>query len=90
MNRLRFAKDGEAELVGLDGERVTLLAAEAAPPGAYVDCELAPTDEHPHGAAFRIKVRACKREGERFRVDGRVLDLSKALRELLAAVAGET
>ena len=84
MTQLRFAKGGEAEIVALDGDRVTLSSTASAPPGAYVDVELAGAL---NGAVpLRIKVRGCRRDGERFRIEGRILDLSKTTRERLASL----
>jgi hypothetical protein len=83
MTHLVFAKGGEGEIAAIDGERVTLLATTSAPPGAYVDVTLN------DGTPLRIKVRGCRRDGERFRIDGRILDLAKATRDRLTALVGK-
>lgn len=85
MTRLRLAKGGEAEIVALDGERVTLLSPASAPPGATIDGDLPLNEPTP----LRIKVRGCKRDGENFRIDGRIVDLSKSTRERLAALVSK-
>jgi hypothetical protein len=74
---LRWAKGGEATFVSIDGERVVLSSSTSAPPGAYVDGTLN------DGTTLRIKVRGCVVKEERFIIEARILDLSRALRELL-------
>jgi len=83
MTHLAWAKGGEADLETLDGDRVTLRSTTPAPPGAYVDGALN------DGTPLRIKVRGCKRDGERFRIEGRILDLSKSTRERLAGLVSK-
>ena len=78
MTHLRWAKGGEAEIVAIEGERVALSSTHSAPPGAYVDGALN------DGTTLRIKVRGCKRDGERFRIEGRILDMPSNLRQRLA------
>jgi hypothetical protein len=78
VTHVRWAKGGEAAIVALDAERVTLSSERSAPPGAVVEGALLND-----GTTLRIKVRGCRRDGERFRIEGRILDLSKSLRERL-------
>ena len=85
MTHLRWAKGGEADIVALDGDRVTLASTMSSPPGSYVDGALVND-----GTTIRIKVRGCKKDGERFRIDGRILDLSKSLRQQLLALVAAT
>jgi len=82
---VRFVKGGEGVIVAIDGEHVTLSSTTSAPPGAYVDATL---DD---GTPIRMKVRGCKRrasageeDATRFDIEGRIIDLSRALRERLA------
>ena len=82
---LRWAKGGEADLVALDGDRVTLSSTMSSPPGSYVDGALVND-----GTAIRIKVRGCKKDGERYRIDGRILDLSKTLRLQLVGLVSSS
>ncbi len=81
---VRWTKGGDANLVTLDDDRVTLDSSLSSPPGSLVDGALAT------GEAIRVKVRGCKREGERFRIEGRVIDLSRDLRAKLAALLQTT
>jgi len=85
MTHLRWAKGGDAEIVALDGDRVTLASTMSSPPGSCVDGALVND-----GTTIRIKVRGCKKDGERFRIEGRILDLSKSLRQQLLALVAAT
>jgi hypothetical protein len=82
MTELELARGGTLVVVETDGERVTLLAPEASPPGSTLAARL---DEH----TISIKVRGCRRveadaSGRSFRIDGRFVSLSRALRERLS------
>ncbi len=76
-----FDKGGEANLVAIDGERVTLEATISSPPGSPLKGKL-----RGGGLPIRINVHGCRREGEGFRIEGRVIDLSRELRAALTAV----
>jgi hypothetical protein len=76
--RLRLAKGGDAEILAMDGERVVLSSSLSSPPGSTLEASL---DD---GVAVRVKVRGCRKgEGGRFEIDGRLVDLTRALRERL-------
>jgi len=79
-----FDKGGEADVVALEGERVTLRSTVSAPPGAPLAGRL--REGVSAGAALRIKVHGCRREGDVFRIEGRVIDLSRELRATLASL----
>jgi hypothetical protein len=75
---VRFAKGGEAVIDAMGGDHVTLSSTTSAPPGATVDGTLE------GGAPIRVKVRGCKSDAKgRFVIEGRVIDLSRELRERL-------
>jgi len=80
---IRWAKGGDANIVAIDGDRVTLDSSLSSPPGSLVEGTLVNG-----GGAIRIKVRGCKKvvDGERFRIEGRILDASRDLRTRLAAL----
>ncbi len=78
---LVFDKGGEADVVAIDGERVTLRSTISSPPGSPLSGKLRDGD-----TPIRIKVHGCKREGEGFRIEGRVIDLSRELRASLQAL----
>jgi hypothetical protein len=81
LSHLRWNKGGDANFVTQDGDRVTLDSSLSSPPGSLIDGTLVNG-----GDAIRIKVRGCKRDGERFRIEGRIIDASRDLRERLAAL----
>ena len=79
---IRWAKGGDANIVAIDGDRVTLDSSLSSPPGSLVEGTLVND-----GGSIRITVRGCKKtEGERFRIEGRILDASRDLRTRLAAL----
>jgi hypothetical protein len=79
---IRWAKGGDANLVAVDGERVTVDSSLSSPPGSLIDGTLLNG-----GDAIRIKVRGCKKkDGERFVIEGRILDASRDLKTRLAAL----
>lgn len=87
MIELALERGGSALVVETDGERVTVLAPEASPPGSTLAARL-------EGAGVAIKVRGCRRvepdaAGRSFRIEGRFLSLSRALRDKLSARAPE-
>ena len=73
-------KGGEAASIALDGERVTLASTISSPPGSSLDGVVN------GGESIRIKVRGCKRDGERFRIEARILDVTRQSRERLSAL----
>ena len=78
---IRWAKGGDAVIVAIDVDRVTLDSSLSSPPGSLVEGVLVSD-----GTTIRIKVRGCKKMDERFRIEGRVLDASRDLRTRLAAL----
>ena len=80
---IRWLKGGDASIVALDVDRVTLDSSLSSPPGSLVEGTLVND-----GTTIRIKVRGCKKnvDGERFRIEGRILDASRDLRTRLAAL----
>jgi hypothetical protein len=79
--RLDLSNGAAAQLLETDGTRVVLGATEPAPPGST----LLATAEIDLGR-LSIKVKACRRiPGGAFRIEGRLLDLSRTQREKLLA-----
>lgn len=71
---------GHAELSSISGDRVTLLAAASAPPGAPV--ELVCTSR-----VFEGRVRSCQRATAiGYRIELRLVNLSKSARQELEAL----
>lgn len=81
---LTWDDGGDAAIVTLAGEAVTLRSVRPWAPGSRAAGHLA------SGAAIRVKVHRSRRDetpndGALYTIDGRVLDLSRALREAIEA-----
>src|SRR5690606_38079420 len=75
MIALELDGGGQAELVRLAGERVSLVSDRAFAPGSRPAFRLA------DGSLLRVKVHRSVRSGERYAVEGRAFDLTRQLRE---------
>jgi hypothetical protein len=79
MIELELSDGGRARVVETDGERIVLSSSRAAPPGATFDAVV-------EGLGYKIKVRSCRREPgdeQRFRIEGRLVNLARPARERL-------
>jgi hypothetical protein len=77
-SRLALSGGGFALVEGRSGERVTLLCTRAFPPGSTL------TLGFPEKGDLSVKVRGSKKtEAGEFRVEGRAINLSRALRQAL-------
>jgi hypothetical protein len=65
---------GDAEVTVLEGERIALLSTTPHAPGSRPEGTLE------GGGAVRVKVARCRKQGERFLVEGRLLDATRELR----------
>ena len=74
-----WAKGGEVTVLALDGDRITVRSSTPSAPGSRPEGTLA------GGGRFWIKVARCRREGDTFVIDGRLLD---ATRETRAEIQG--
>lgn len=75
---LSWVDGGGAEVVETDGQRVVVLSTRAAAPGQPLTARAALAS----ATEVRIKVQGCRREADgRFRIQGRWLDLTRAMRE---------
>jgi hypothetical protein len=79
-DHLRLPNDGAANIVAIDGERVSLLATRASAPGCPLAGNL--NDE----TLVRVKVHRCRKQGERFLIEGRLIDATRQLRERLGTL----
>jgi len=75
-----LAPRGEATVLALEGERITLSSTIPRAPGAQLAGALA------SGSAIRVKVASCRRRGEVFTIEGRLIDATRALRAEIAAL----
>ncbi|MRG91237.1 hypothetical protein GF068_04770 [Polyangium spumosum] len=80
MPHMRLQKGGSADLVALDGDRVSLRSTEAFAPGAPLAGNLETS------SLVRVKVHRCRRQGDAFLVEGRLVDATRRLREELSAL----
>ena len=80
---LVWAKGGHAEVVRVAGEAIVVRSTTPAPPGARLEATLA--DEPP--ATLKMKSHGSKREGDgAFRIEGRLIEVTRELRERVAAL----
>ncbi|HVY47102.1 MAG TPA: hypothetical protein VHB21_14540 [Minicystis sp.] len=81
MSDVAWAKGGEARVLAVDDGRVRLASTTPAAPGAPLEGALA------GGARVKVKVARCRREGDVFVVEGRLVDATRDLRAELARLA---
>ena len=80
MTRLVWVKGGTAEILALTEDTVTLRSTTPSPPGSRIDGALA----EDLSVKVRFKVHASKRQEDgTFVLEGRPIDLAKAVRERL-------
>ncbi|HEX4446903.1 MAG TPA: hypothetical protein VH044_09210 [Polyangiaceae bacterium] len=81
---LVWAKGGEARIVRVSGEAITLRSTVPSPPGSRIEGLLAGEPPSP----LRVKVHASRRQPEGdFVLEGRLLDITRDLRARLEALA---
>lgn len=86
---IRWDKGGEARVAVTDDDRVELLSTIPSAPGSRLDGSLE------GGVKVRVKVARCRKvdikeqsgEGALYRIEGRLLDASRSLRDILAKLA---
>jgi hypothetical protein len=78
--RVRWARGGEARIVSIGADAITLRSTAPAPPGSRWEGTV-----EVDGAVrvLRVKIHTSKREGEEFLLQGRPLDLTREVREYL-------
>ena len=78
---LRWEKGGEARVLMLRADAVTLESTTPSPPGSRIDGVLVGGS----GRGVRVKVHASRlEESGRFRLEGRPIDLTREAREELS------
>ncbi|MDI1448802.1 hypothetical protein [Polyangium sp. 6x1] len=77
---MKLLRGGTADLVALDGDRVSLRSTEAFAPGAPLAGNLETS------SLVRVKVHRCRRQDDGFLVEGRLVDATRRLREELSAL----
>jgi hypothetical protein len=74
--------EGAVELLALEGDRARLALPLAAAPGSRVPLAI-------DGRGVRLKIHRCVREGERYVVEGRFIDLPRDLRAALERASAD-
>jgi hypothetical protein len=85
MADLTWVQGGEARLVALADDRVNLVSTISSAPGSRIEARLA------SGCSVRVKIHRCKRDGEAFAIEGRLIDATRDVRaELLRLLGTDT
>jgi hypothetical protein len=82
---ITWQKGGTATLVRFAEPWITLRTSISAAPGAPLEGYLDTT-----GFTILVKVKSCKRDGDAFVIEGRLINLTRDLRTALAAAQGES
>jgi hypothetical protein len=78
-------RGGEARVVSLRDDAIALVSSVPSPPGSRLEGTLA--GEPP--ARLRIKVHGCRRRADAgFDLEGRMLDMTREVRERVTKLAG--
>jgi len=82
--RLTWSGGGSARVVAANGEALVLVSTVPAPPGARLEGQL--EDQ----GVLKVKVHGSKLQPDgAYRIEGRAVDMTRALRERLAALLAE-
>ena len=83
--QIAWAKGGEASVVSLAEDAIVLRSTVPSPPGSRIDGTIAGADGAPN-VSVRVKIHSSKKQDDgRFVLEGRVLDMTRAVRERIAA-----
>jgi hypothetical protein len=82
MRVLELVRGGTAAVLSVSGEHVVVLSSVPSPPGSPLETKL-------EASTLRIKVRSCRQveaddAGRSYRIEGRLVSLTREQRELLA------
>jgi len=75
---LAIAGGGSVRLLALEGDRASLESDTSAPPGSTIALLAGPDEQR-----YALKVAGCRRSGERYRIDGRLVNVSREQRARL-------
>jgi hypothetical protein len=82
---IRWSKGGEATVALCDGDRINVLSTTPSAPGSRPEGTLQ------SGAGLRIKVARCKKQDDRFLIEGRLIDATRDTRaELVKLVTPQS
>ena len=83
MAHLVWTKGGEADVVAIGADAMTLRSTVSSPPGSRIEASLASEPSR----TVKFKIHGSKRQPDgSFVLEGRPLDLTKDLRDKLAAL----
>ena len=71
---LRWSRGGEGTVSALEGDRISVLSTTPSAPGSRPEGTL------PSGTLLRLKVARCRRQGEGFLIEGRLIDATRDTR----------
>lgn len=77
---IRWARSGEATVLEARDDHVIVRSTIPSAPGSRIEGAL------PSGSAVRIKVARCRSGEGAFRIEGKLLDATRALRQEIAAL----
>ena len=75
---LAIAGGGGARLLALTGDRASVESDTSAPPGSTIALLVGPDEQR-----YALKVSGCRLSGERYRIDGRLVNVSRDQRARL-------
>jgi hypothetical protein len=82
--RIAWTKGGEASVVSLKDDAIVLRSSVPSPPGSRIEGVLAAETSQ----SVRVKIHSSKKQAEGdFVLEGRVLDMTRGLRDKLGAGA---
>ena len=82
---IAWAKGGGADVVSLKDDAIVLRSTIPSPPGSRIEGSIAGEGEGANSVSVRVKIHSSrKQEDGAFVLEGRVLDVTRALRERLA------
>ncbi len=82
MAHILWKKGGSGDVAASADDLTTVRSTIPSAPGSRIEGELAEG-----GAPVRLKVHRCRKDGEAFVIEGRLLDATRELRTALAALA---
>jgi hypothetical protein len=77
---IRWNKGGEAAVLEAEDDRVAVRSTIPSAPGSRIEGVL------PSGGGVRIKVARCRAEGGAYRIEGKLLDATRAARDEVASL----
>lgn len=85
--KLAWTHGGEATVVAIGNDTVTLVSTVPSPPGSRIEGVLG--GEPP--ARLKVKIHASKKQDDgTFRLEGRPLDMTREVRERVVSAIGDT